>query len=340
MASRASPCTPRALVRLRALCSNVGRAPVLDRWQMQQVAAGMPATPSACAGETSAEKLRKVDNRRGHQVPKDLQSTRGSAVEYLETGARRPTHAEKVATLLLGQKQAILSTLSRDPRCEGHPFGSLVNVAIGPDGELMTFISRLAEHRMNLERDARCSLLIVEGQGSAGERTDPLSYARATFVGRLELAEKTQGRRAKFLGRHPRAYYVDFDDFGCFVLKLEAVRYIGGFGEMSWVEPLDFERAEPDGVAVASMPAVAHMNADHKDATCAILRAMVGGLETANNATILSIDRYGFEALAELPEGARRARVAFEQPLSSPDNIKEAIVQLLRKARGSGTAAA
>jgi len=275
-----------------------------------------------------------VDDRQGHQVPEELRRSRGSAVEYLETGARRPSHAEKVATLLAGQRHALLSTLSRDTRCEGHPFGTLVNLAVGPDGEILTFLSRLAEHRQNLERDARCSLLVTEGQGSAGDRADPLSYARATLVGRLELSEKTKGRRSSFLARHPRAYYVDFDDFGCFVLKPEAVRYIGGFGEMSWVPPLDFARAEPDAVAAAAGPAVEHMNADHKDATAAILRASVRGLEACESAAVLAIDRYGFEALAELPGGARRARVAFEQPLASPAEVKDAIVGLLKKARG------
>mmetsp|Transcript_9790 Transcript_9790/g.30556 ORF Transcript_9790/g.30556 Transcript_9790/m.30556 type:complete len:142 (+) Transcript_9790:2-427(+) len=137
-----------------------------------------------------------------------------------------------------------------------------------------------------------------------------------------------------FLGRHPRAYYVDFDDFGCFILKPEAVRYIGGFGEMSWVEAGAFEAAEPDLVAAGAEGAVEHMNADHRDATVAILRAAVRGLESTSNATVLSIDRYGFEALAELPEGARRARVAFQKTLSDPEQIREAFIALLQHARG------
>lgn len=285
----------------------------------------------------AADELRKVDQRRGHQVPKELRSSRGSAVEYLETGARKPSHAEKAMTLCAGQRQAMLSTVSRDARCGGFPFGSLANYAIGPDGEIVTYISALAEHRMNVERDARCSMLIAEAQGSAGAGSDPLSYARATIVGSLNLTEKTPGRRAAFLRRHPRAFYVDFDDFGCFVMEPQAVRYVGGFGEMSWVEAEAFTSARPDSVVAGSANAVEHMNEDHKDATVAILRHRVKGLETATDATILAIDRYGFEALTELPAGPRRARVAFDKVLAEPDEIKAAIIDLLKQARASAS---
>jgi len=311
----APPRGRRALARLRVLLGGLGPG---------------PARPRACAGEAG---LRRVDGRRGHQVPEELRATRGTAVEYLETGAPRPSHAEKVATLLLGQRHATLSTLAREAPCTGHPFGSLVNVAVGEGGELLTFLSRLAEHRQNLERDPRCSLLVAEAQGAAGEGQDPLSHARATLLGRLELVEKTPARCASFRRRHPRAYYVDFDDFGCFVMRPEAVRYIGGFGEMSWVPAGELAAAAPDEVAAAAASAVEHMNQDHADATLAIVRR-VGGLEAASAARVLAIDRYGFEALAELPGGARRARVAFEKTLATPEELREAFVALVGRARG------
>lgn len=322
---------PRALERLRVLSRT------LEGLEHSRSVSTRATSPGAAA--CAADELRKVDQRRGHQVPKELRSSRGSAVEYLETGARRPLHAEKAATLCAGQRQAMLSTLSRDaaPGCGGFPFGSLANYALGPGGEIVTYLSALAEHRMNVEQDARCSMLVAEAQGSAGAGADPLSYARVTIVGSLLRAEKSPGRRAAFLERHPRAFYVDFDDFGCFVMEPRAVRYVGGFGEMSWVEAQAFASARPDAVAVGSANAVEHMNEDHKDATAAILRHRVKGLETATDATILAIDRYGFEALAELPAGPRRARVAFNRVLTEPDEIKAEIIELLKQARASAS---
>lgn len=320
---------PRALERLRVL-SRALRSPN----PCSHLSSTQPISLRAFA--CASDELRKVDDRRGHQVPKDLRSSKGSALEYLETGARKPSHAEKTMTLCAGQRQATLSTVSRDAHCGGFPFGSLTNYAIGPDGEIITYISALAEHRMNVENDARCSMLVVEAQGSTGAGADPLSYARATIVGELILAEKTPGRRAAFIKLHPRAFYVDFDDFGCFVMEPQAVRYVGGFGEMSWVEAEAFKAAQPDYVSAGSANALEHMNEDHKDATVAILRHRVKGLETATDATILAIDRYGFEALAELPVGPRRVRVAFDKALAEPDEIKAAIIGLLRQARASG----
>eukprot|EP00928_Gymnodinium_smaydae_P044830 TRINITY_DN29920_c0_g1_i1.p1 TRINITY_DN29920_c0_g1~~TRINITY_DN29920_c0_g1_i1.p1 ORF type:complete len:320 (+),score=46.76 TRINITY_DN29920_c0_g1_i1:88-1047(+) len=281
--------------------------------------------PSLCAGDD--RKTLTAVRREGHQVPKDLQSRQGSAVVYMENPkAPAPSHAAKARTLVFGQSQGFLATTHHKL---GVPYGTLINLAACPETGLpFTVISRLAEHTQNLLGSQRCSVLVTEKQGVA----DQLSVARCTLVGEMVQVEKTPARRNAFLEKHPTATYVDYDDFQCWQLRCESLRYIGGFGEMSWVEGSSYCEAAPDIVALGSKGAVEHMNEDHLDAVLAMTRAF-GGLPQATSATMLSLDHLGFEVLALTPEGRRRTRVAFEAPLRDAEEIRPAVVALTQLAR-------
>lgn len=129
---------------------------------------------------------------------------------------------------------AALDTLARD--IPAHPFVTLVSVAFDHRGRALLLLSRLAEHTANLEACNHASLLVTE---AGGVEVDPLASGRVTLVGtcaRVPDAEVDACRRT-YLGRHPEAKtYVDFADFGFFRLDPAHVRYVGGFGRMSWVD--------------------------------------------------------------------------------------------------------
>merc|ERR1740121_261210 len=110
------------------------------------------------------------------------------------------------------------------------------------------------------------------------------------------------------------------------------LRYIGGFGEMSWVAGTSFGEATPDIVATGSRGAVEHMNEDHKDATLVMTQAY-GGLPESTDATMLSLDRHGFEVLAITPNGRRRTRVPFQPTLSAVEDIRPAVMKLTQDGR-------
>ena len=67
--------------------------------------------------------------------------------------------------------------------------------------------------------------------GTVGEVTDPDERATA---------------RASYLAANPAAFYVDYGDFRCVRLTVTDVRYVGGFGRMSWVEVDAYAAAQPD----------------------------------------------------------------------------------------------
>jgi heme iron utilization protein len=211
---------------------------------------------------------------------------------------------------------------------EGYPYGSFVTVAFD-NGDPVFLISGLAEHTKNLERDHRASLLMAENGTD-----DPLANGRVTLLGRCERVEKeVASTRAAFLAVHPNAaYYADFRDFAFWKLRVQAIRYIGGYGRMSWISQADWRAAEPDPLASSAAGTIAHMNADHADAMVLYCKAFSKATDVIS-ATMTGIDRYGFEMSAKTSEGRRPVRVAFANPVSTPEAVRVALVTMVKDAR-------
>jgi hypothetical protein len=251
----------------------------------------------------------------------------GDATELLyDTNIPTPTHAERARTLVAQISTGTLCTLAHEP--EGYPYGSFVTVAFD-SGNPIFLISGLAEHTKNLERDPRASLLVAES-GSP----DPLANGRVTLLGPCTRVEGDGGSaRAAFFAAHPNAaYYADFRDFGFWKLHVYSIRYIGGYGRMSWIGQADWQSAEPDplGPSVAGM--IAHMNADHADAMVLYCRAF-SRATAITSARMTGIDRYGFEMSANTADGPRPIRLAFAKPVTTPEEARSALVALVKDAR-------
>jgi putative heme iron utilization protein len=144
------------------------------------------------------------------------------------------SHARSCRELCERARVAALGTIARD--VPEHPFVTLVSVAFDAKGRALLLLSRLAEHTANLEACSHASLLVSE---DAGGGADPLALGRVTLVGSCGRVPEgdVDACRRKFLDVHPEATtYAGFADFGFFRLDAEHVRYVGGFGRMSWVD--------------------------------------------------------------------------------------------------------
>jgi heme iron utilization protein len=246
--------------------------------------------------------------------------------------ARAPSHAERCRTLTSQAMSATLSTIARDPR--GFPYGSLVTVAVDDDGRPLLLLSELAEHTANLRAQPEASVLLTE---PIGAHEQPLALGRVTILGRCHrlIESETAGAREAFLRRQPSAaYYVDFKDFAFYRLEPAALRYVGGFGRMSWVSPEDYRAAEPDPLAAAAAGILKHMNGDHADAVLAYGRALAG-IGEATAATMTTVDRYGFEIAATTPTGPRAARLEFDAPVATADDVRRVLVAMVKRARSA-----
>ena len=160
--------------------------------------------------------------------------------------------------------------------------------------------------------------------------------ARVTLVGRLEFLEDPGTSREIYLATHPYAgSYADFTDFNFWRLDIKQCRYVGGFGHMSWVTGSGYAEASVDPIAPVAEGVIAHMNDDHADANLTYARALAG-LDDATSAIMVGIDRHGITLDVTTPGGPRLARLGFPEPLTSADDARPAVIDLLTLARAAG----
>jgi putative heme iron utilization protein len=241
-----------------------------------------------------------------------------------------PTFAERARTLAYLGRTGTLATMSR--RHAGHPFASIMPYALDEAGRPLFLISAMAMHTQNLEADPRASLLIAQPDWHG----DPLAAARVTLMGqatRLAGAEAA-GARTAYLARHPRAaYWVDFDDFAFWRLDLLDVYFVGGFAAMDWVTAADYAAARPDPLVDAAPGIIEHMNRDHADALIAYARHYAG--EAADEATMVTVDRLGFTLRLRQGERLSSVRLAFPRELTTAEQSREVLIEMLRTARSA-----
>ncbi len=239
----------------------------------------------------------------------------------------RPSAAEQARTIAAATNAATLASLTAD----GHPWASLVAYGL-LGGTPVLCVSDLAEHGRNLAGDPRASLSVV----AATIEPDPLAGSRITLAGRVvrpSNAERDAARSA-YLSAVPAArHYLDFSDFTLWLLKIERVRWVGGYGRMDSATGEQYVAAEPDPVAPAAASAIAHLNADHADALAAMARAF-GGYPDTENAVCTGIDRYGLDLRVHTPRGVSYARVGFPERLDSASELRSTTAQLARTAQG------
>jgi len=239
-----------------------------------------------------------------------------------------PTYAERARTLAYLGHTGTLATLSR--RHPGHPFASVMPYALDDAGRPLLLISAMAMHTQNLEADPRASLLVTQPAWDG----DPLAAARLTLMGDVRRVPDTDtaAARDRYLARHARArYWVDFEDFGFWRLAITDLYFVGGFAAMDWVTAADYAAARPDPLADAGPGIVEHMNRDHADALIAYARHFAG--ESADEATMVAVDRLGFKLRLRSGERLSSVRIAFPREVSTAAQSRDVLIAMLKEAR-------
>src|SRR5262245_59159803 len=228
--------------------------------------------------------------------------------------------------LLRARRAGTLGTLDRNT---GHPFASLVNVATDVDGAPVILTSRLSTHTANLEQDGRASILLA-----AAGKGDPLAHPRLTVLGTFARIDKESAEaarlRRRYLARHPKSeLYADFADFSFWRMQAASAHLNGGFARAADLTAQDLltDLSGADELIAAEEGAVAHMNADHADAT--VLYATKLLKEDEGPWRISGLDPDG----ADLSAGDRTARLAFPQRVTTAAGLRQVLVELAKKAR-------
>jgi putative heme iron utilization protein len=139
--------------------------------------------------------------------------------------------------------------------------------------------------------------------------------------------------RDRYLEGNPTAaYYIDFGDFVFYRLDVLSIRYVGGYGRMSWVDAGAYAEAEPDPLAAAAAGIIEHMNADHAEAQILFCRHLADRPDTTE-AVMSSVDRYGFEMIAVSPAGRAAVRLGFPDECTTGEQVRHAMVAMVADAR-------
>ncbi len=222
-----------------------------------------------------------------------------------------------IRKILRAANRAALGTILAG---EERPYVSLVTTATDFDGSPILLLSRLADHTRNLDADTHVSLLF---DGTAGY-ANPQQGPRVTLMGRIEHCPEPHVRQ-RFLARHPGAgLYADFADFAFYRVQLERVHWVGGFARARWLDQgLACDWALSRRFETTAPALLQSLNADQ----AALLT------ELANR--VLKKRGKGWQAVAvdadgiDLQRENSILRLAFSQPLGSPDGLVPALSTLI-----------
>lgn len=260
-----------------------------------------------------------------HDLP---EGTRPPNVPPVARNGTRRSAAEEARTIVAGASSGSLATLSDD----GTPWASLVTFGTLDDGSPVLCLSHLAEHARNVEKNRQASLMIADPTHSG----DALAGGRVTLAGRVVRSDESpheKSARDAHLEAVPSAsMYADFNDFTFWILEIERVRWVGGYGRMDSTSGEDYAAAEPDPVQPQVPDAIAHLNADHPDALLLMAQAFSNQADSTA-ARCTGADRYGLDLDLETPEGRRATRINFTEKIDQPNGLRAATVDLARRAR-------
>lgn len=260
---------------------------------------------------------------RDHGDPGDAPSVPPPLTDIVN--ATRPSAAEQARTVAASTNTGTLATLTRD----GDPWASLITYGL-LGGDPVLCVSELAEHGRNLAHDRRASIAVVAP--TAGD--DPLASSRITLAGVVEqpTGDDAAAAREAHLAAVPAAkYYIDYRDFALWVLRVQRVRWVGGYGRMDSATGAEYAAARPDPVSPHAARAIAHLNADHADALLAMARTLGGYPDTAA-ARCTGADRYGLDLHVSTPRGVAYTRVGYPEPLDEIGELRGAATELARLA--------
>jgi heme iron utilization protein len=175
----------------------------------------------------------------------------------------------------------------------------------------MVLISHLAEHTRNLHADARAGFLITHCAGDA-----ILEGQRLTMLGSFSSAppESVDELSRRYLRYHPdAARYLELGDFTFWIMSLERMRYIGGFGAMGWLDAVALDPLEP----------LSEQN------ELQLLALFSDSPERPAELELMGVDKYG----CDLRSSGVRNRFTFDKPKQTRAELNAALIDCIERHR-------
>lgn len=220
--------------------------------------------------------------------------------------------------LLYHQSVGVLSTHSVD--VEGYPFGSIVPFVLNYAGEPTMLISEIAQHTRNIKRNNKVSLTVFDQCAD-----DPQASSRLTWIGDAAPINPSETEiRRRYLRYFPSAEsYFATHDFSLYRISLRRARFIGGFGEIYWIEPEAMLVRNPFSETERGI--IEHMNQDHQQALFHYCEVLIGAKKS--EVVMTGIDSEGFDLLAD----KRKLRLDFDSAIKTVEEARATLVRLARR---------
>ena len=239
----------------------------------------------------------------------------------------RPDFTQNAKDFFVGHSCGVLSTIAASQN--GFPFGSLTPYDVNEFGCPVIYISLIAEHFKNLVADRRASLCV----------TDPLAFrnpqagARVTVL--LEFEAVLQGEvpsvQAAYQERFPDSINHEIAHNFMFMRgRPTRVRWIGGFGDIAWIDAKKFMETTPDPLAYHSLEIIEHMNDDHQETL--IEFAHCRGVSDPKQLVMTKINSLGM-TIGSFVDRKLSINIKFERPVLTPHDARAEIIRLLKQAR-------
>jgi putative heme iron utilization protein len=226
--------------------------------------------------------------------------------------------------LLAGQGNGVLSTISL--AVEGYPFGSVTPYCLDDQFRPNLLISGIAQHTKNIQENSKVSLTIVE----ENTNTNKQAKGRLTYIGDAKKVEDDKNIKRRYTSYFPESKeYFKTHDFHFYRIEPVRLRYIGGFGKIFWLEQEEmFTKNIFNNEGESRV--INHMNEDHKHNIKDYLSNLLQ-LEVTDEANfwMAGMDQFGVDLILN----KKLHRLNFDSPLTSPEQAREIMVELAKKAK-------
>ena len=230
---------------------------------------------------------------------------------------KRKKYELEAVNLYRSTNAAILSTMSK--KYEGYPFGSFITYVSDKNRTLLMYTSDIAQHTKNLKTNSKACVTLFK----LDTEYDKQNSSRLTLMGDLKDVpvddlDECQERFIKFLPESKK--YSSMHDFKFYKLEISRIRWIGGFGDIAWLNPKNWQDDQPIWAKDEKMM-IDHMNNDHANVLQSALHAQHGIKDKKVNMIALSVDGYYVESNEDI------YFISFEAPVFKPLDYRKVLVK-------------
>ena len=178
-------------------------------------------------------------------------------------------YEERAVSLLRTASEGVLSTISVQKN--GYPFGSFSTFGTCESRSVIIYASDLAQHTKNISNNKKVSFTLF----NSNNVSDKQNSERLTLLGLMQKVSNEEYLEVseRFFSFFPKSRaYSNMHDFNFYKISIEHVRWIGGFGEIAWLDSKNWCKKQPKWKRKSS-EIIDHMNKDHKNVIISSLHA-------------------------------------------------------------------